>query len=205
MQPSREGLLKHVARAAELLRAGELVVYPTETFYALGALASSPSALARLIAAKGRPEGKSLPLIAADLAQVESVGFFEAPLARRIASRLWPGPLTLVIPARSGIAPELVAPDRTVAVRIPGSRVARSLALSAGGPLVSTSANPSGEAPPSSAEAVSPKILAAVAEILDGGQTPGGKPSTLVLIEDASFRVVREGAVSRSQIEEACR
>ena len=205
MGPSEEELRERVARAAELVRAGGLVVYPTETFYALGALAFSSSALARLASAKRRPLGKSLPLIAGDESQVERVAVLEGPLARRLASRVWPGPVTLVLPAVAHLPPELVAPDQTVAVRIPGSELARRLALESGGPLVSTSANLSGEPPPWRVESLSKELLAGVAGVLDGGPTPGGRPSTLVLVLRDSLRLVREGAVSLAEIEAACK
>jgi len=140
-----------------VLRRGGLVAYPTETFYGLGALARDRAALARLARAKLRPEGKPLPLLAADLAQVEEVAVV-TPEAARLAARFWPGPLTLVLAAVPGLDDAITAGTATVAIRVPGSDVARALARAAGGALVSTSANVSGEPPPADAAALSPAL-----------------------------------------------
>jgi L-threonylcarbamoyladenylate synthase len=183
-----------VEAAAAALRRGGIVAYPTETFYGLGALARDGAAVARLARAKGRPDGKPLPLLAADRAQVEEVALL-GPLAARLADAHWPGPLTLVLPARPGLAPEIAAGTATVGVRIPGSEVARALARAAGGAIVSTSANLSGEPPPRRAEELAPPLRGALDLVLDGGETPGGLPSTVVSVEGDAVRLVRDGAV----------
>ncbi|ABC82224.1 L-threonylcarbamoyladenylate synthase [Anaeromyxobacter dehalogenans] len=188
-----------IAAAAAVLRAGGIVVYPTETFYGLGALASDGAALARLAAAKLRPEGKPLPLVAADREQVDRVASLEGAAAR-LAGRLWPGPLTLVLPARPGLSEAITAGSGTVGVRIPGSEVARALARMAGGALVSTSANLSGGPPPDRVEALDAALRAAVDHVLDAGPTPGGLPSTVVAVAGEELRVVRPGAVSIEQV-----
>jgi L-threonylcarbamoyladenylate synthase len=141
--PLPPDLEDRVAAAADVLRRGGLVAYPTETFYGLGALARDAAALDRLAHAKLRPEGKPLPLLAADVAQVKEVALLEG-LASRLAARFWPGPLTLVLPAVPGLDAAITAGAGTVAVRVPGSEVARALARRAGGAIVSTSANLSG-------------------------------------------------------------
>ena len=198
-------LLARIAEAAALLRWGGLVAYPTETFYGLGALASHRGALARLAAAKLRPEGKPLPLLAGDLAQVERVASLAHPLARRLAQRFWPGPLTLVLPAAPDLDPLVTAGDATVAIRVPGSEVARALALAAGGALVSTSANLAGEPPPASAAALAPALRAALDGVLDGGPAPGGLPSTIAAVAGGALRCLRAGAVPWSEVERAAR
>jgi L-threonylcarbamoyladenylate synthase len=192
-------LARRVAAAADVLRRGGLVAYPTETFYGLGALAGDASALARLAAAKLRPEGKPLPLLAADLAQVEDVAEL-SPAARGLAAHFWPGPLTLVVPARPGLDPAITAGSGTVGIRVPGSEVARALAAAAGGAIVSTSANLSGEPPPCAAEALSPALRARLDGVLDGGATPGGLPSTVVVLDAAGPRLVRAGAVPFDEV-----
>ncbi len=188
-----------IAAAAAVLRRGGIVVYPTETFYGLGALARDASALARLARAKLRPEGKPLPLLAADLAQVEEVAVL-AGRAARVAGAFWPGPLTLVLPARAVLPAEITAGTGTVGIRVPGSAVARSLARAAGGALVSTSANPSGGPPPERVEQLSPALRALVDGVLDGGPAPGGLPSTVVAVEGEVVRLIRAGAVSFDRV-----
>ncbi|BDG01704.1 L-threonylcarbamoyladenylate synthase [Anaeromyxobacter oryzae] len=191
MHPELE---RRVAEAAAVLRAGGIVVYPTETFYGLGALSSAGDALDRLARAKLRPEGKPLPLLAADRAQVLAVATLEGAAAR-LADRFWPGPLTLVLPARPGLHPAITAGGATIGIRVPGSELARALAAAAGAPLVSTSANLSGGPPPDRVEALDPALRARVDHVLDAGPTPGGLASTVVLVEGEALRLVRAGAV----------
>jgi L-threonylcarbamoyladenylate synthase len=194
-----------VARAAETLRAGGVLAYPTETFYGLGALASDRAAVARLAAAKLRPDGKPLPLLAADLSQVAQVVARLEPAAQRLADALWPGPLTLVLPAAAWLAPEITAGTGTVAIRVPGSDVARRLARLAGGAIVSTSANVSGEPPPVAAYDLSPVLLGRIDGVLDAGPAPGGLASTIVALEGGVPRVLREGPISFARIQAALR
>ena len=202
MHPSLED---RIARAAETLRTGGVLAYPTETFYGLGALASDRAAVSRLAAAKLRPDGKPLPLLAADLSQVAQVVARLEPAAQRLADALWPGPLTLVLPAAAGIAPEITAGTGTVAIRVPGSDVARRLARLAGGAIVSTSANVSGEPPPVAAYDLSPVLLGRIDGVLDAGPAPGGLASTIVVLEDGAPRVLREGPISLARIAAALR
>jgi L-threonylcarbamoyladenylate synthase len=193
-------LARRIAEAAALLRAGGVVAYPTETFYGLGALASREDALLRLSAAKLRPDGKPLPLLAADEGQVREVAVLAEEVALRLAARFWPGPLTLVLAAREGLSRLVTAGDATVAIRVPGSEVARRLAAAAGGALVSTSANLSGEPPPVRSRDVSPGLLCRIDGVLDGGDTPGGLPSTIVAFDRGAVRLVRAGAVPWDEI-----
>jgi len=195
---------RDVATAAGALRRGELVVYPTETFYGLGALASLPEALARLAGAKLRPEGKPLPLVASDAAMAFTLWAEVPETARRLAERFWPGPLTLVGAAASGLPAALVQ-GGGVAVRVPGMELTRELSRLAGGPLVSTSANPAGGAPPSTAADLAPALLAQIDLVLDGGPTPGGLPSTVVAVRPTGARLLRAGAVPWSEIEASLR
>jgi L-threonylcarbamoyladenylate synthase len=192
------------ARAAAVLREGGICVYPTETFYGLGALLSRAAAIARLGAVKLRPEGKPLPLVAADAAAAFALWARLPPGAERLASRFWPGPLTLAAPAAPGIHPG-VAAQGTVAVRVPGSALARELCRLAGGAVISTSANLAGGDPPHRVEDLEPALLAQVDAVLDGGPTPGGRPSTVVALGDGPPRLIREGAVPWAEVEAALR
>jgi L-threonylcarbamoyladenylate synthase len=197
-------LLAALDAAAAVLRRGGIVAYPTETFYALGARADQPQALARLLEAKLRPEGKPLPLLAADAAQVRAVAVLDGPDAR-VAARLWPGPLTLVLPALRTLDPAVTAGSGTVGIRIPGSAVARELAARAGFALVSTSANPSGGPPPAQVADLDPALVARIDYVLDGGSTPGGLASTVVRIDGTAVQVLRQGPVSAQAVADALR
>jgi L-threonylcarbamoyladenylate synthase len=196
-------LERRVRAAAEALRRGGLVAYPTETFYGLGALARDAAAVERLSAAKGRPDGKPLPLLAGSRAQVDEVATLDGPAAR-LADAFWPGPLTLVLPARSGLPAE-IAGAGTVAVRVSGSEIARALALAAGGALVSTSANPADGPPPARPEDIDAALRARLDAVLDAGPVPGGAPSTIVAVDARGARLVREGAVPFGEVLAALR
>jgi L-threonylcarbamoyladenylate synthase len=196
---ARAEITRDVRRAAQVLREGGIVAYPTETFYGLGALASSRAALARLVAAKLRPEGKPLPLLAADRGMLCGVVASLDPAAAALADRFWPGPLTLVLPAVEGLPPEIAA-DGTVGVRVPGSPAARELSRLAGGPITSTSANPAGLPAPSRPSDLDPGLLRRIDAVLDGGETPGGLPSTVVAVERGAVRLLRAGAVPWEEV-----
>jgi L-threonylcarbamoyladenylate synthase len=190
---------RRIQAAAAVLRRGGVVVYPTETLYALGARADDAAALLRLARAKLRPEGKPLPLLAGDRDQVRRVARLEG-VAERVADRFWPGPLTLVLPAAPGLDAAVTAGTGTVGIRIPGSPVARALALRAGFALVSTSANPAGGPPPARVADLHPDLLAQVDHVLDGGPTPGGPPSTVVRVEGSIVHVLREGVIPAAAV-----
>lgn len=187
-----------VREAAEALRRGELIVYPTDTLYALGAVGLDPAAVGRLRAAKGREAGKALPLVAADVAQARSLWTRFPPAAQALAERFWPGPLTLVLEAAATVPREVMGGHGTLAIRVPALEVTRQLARAAGA-LVATSANlAGGEAPSGCAEAIA-AVGALAALALDAG--PGGRvPSTLVDLTQASPRLLREGALAWADV-----
>jgi L-threonylcarbamoyladenylate synthase len=193
-----------VHSVAEVLRRGGVVAYPTETFYGLGALARDAAAVRRLAGLKGRPDGKPLPLVAGDRAQVDAVALLDAA-AERLAGAFWPGPLTLVVPAQPGLPPEIDAGTGTVGVRIPGSELARELCLAAGGTLVSTSANPAGAPPPARPEDLDAALRERLDAVLDGGPAPGGAPSTVVEVNAGGVRLVRGGVVPFEEVLAALR
>jgi L-threonylcarbamoyladenylate synthase len=197
-------LSARVRAVAEVLRGGGIVAYPTETFYGLGALAREAAAVIRLAGAKGRPDGKPLPLVAADRAQVEEVAELD-DAAVRLAEVFWPGPLTLVLPARAGLPADITAGTGTVGIRVSGSEVARALAREAGGALVSTSANPAGGDPPRRAEDLAPDLRARLDAVLDAGPAPGGLPSTVVALERGAARLLRQGVVPFAEVLAALR
>ena len=181
------------------LKAGELVVYPTETFYAIGADAVSSSALRRLFGVKGREPGRPVGLIAADAAMAFSVAREVPSVARRLADAFWPGPLTLVMPARDEIADELTGPDG-VGVRVSPNAVARALSAGIGRPITATSANLSGEAPASTLENARTALGGKVKVYLEGGKLTASVPSTVVAVNRSGWKMVRVGAISEEQI-----
>jgi len=181
-------------QALAVLRAGGLLIYPTDTFYALGGLASSPEAALRVREAKGRPGGKALPLIVGDLEQAKGLAAIWPPAAERLARRFWPGPLSLVVPARPGLPEPLLGGASSLAVRVPGRGLPRRLALGAG-PLISTSANRSGEPAPVTCREAVASVGSFVDLALDGG--PGKDlPSTLVDLTGPEPRLLRAGVVA---------
>lgn len=182
-----------IAHASAVLRRGGVVVYPTDTFYGLAVDPRMPDAVARLFALKGRIGGQAPPLIACDEHQAEAAVHMDEP-AQRLARAFWPGPLSIVLAAREAICPDARAADGTIAVRVPASDVARALARTFGFCVTATSANRSGEPPSTSAAGVADMLASGVDFILDGGETPGGAPSTLVDVRGEP-RLVRAGAV----------
>jgi L-threonylcarbamoyladenylate synthase len=181
-----------IAAAAAALGRGEAVAYPTETFYGLGVAARAP-ALERLLAVKGREAEKGLSLLIADEAMLAEVVAEVSPRARALIAAHWPGPLTLALPARAGLPPALVK-DGCVAVRVSPHPVARALVAAFGGPVTATSANPAGQPPPTTAAAVL-AYFGDACLILDGGETPGGLPSTLARVRGDRVEVLRQGAL----------
>ena len=180
------------------LDAGELVVYPTETFYALGADATAPAALERLFAVKRREPGKPVALIVADLKMARRTVGEMPPAARRLARAFWPGPLTMVLPARRGeLPPALIGAGGGVGLRISSHPTARMLARRLGRPLTATSANLSGRPPASTVGQARAALGERVKVYLDGGTLGAVPASTVVTFEGNRLRVLRAGPISR--------
>lgn len=170
-----------IARAADLLRAGELVAFPTETVYGLGADATNGEAVARVFEAKGRPRFNPLIVHVPDADAAKAIAAFDDG-ADRLASAFWPGPLTLVLPVRgaTGISELVTAGLETVAVRVPEHPVAQALLRAAGRPLAAPSANPSGKVSPTTAAHVLEGLGGRIAAVVDGGPCAVGLESTIV-------------------------
>jgi L-threonylcarbamoyladenylate synthase len=181
--------------AARVLRAGGLVAFPTETFYGLGALALDAAAVARVFRAKGRPSDKPLLVLVDSVAMVERVAREVPDRARRLMARYWPGPLTLILPARPDLPVALTADTGTIGVRLSGHPVARALVAAVGAPVTAPSANPHGGASPRTADDVLAALGGSVDLVLDAGVTPGGAASTVLDLTRAPAVVLREGAV----------
>lgn len=181
-----------VSDAVAALRRGEVVAYPTETFYGLGVDAFSAQALERLRALKGRGEKAISVLIDGD-EMLARLCAEVPPRARALMDRYWPGALTLALPARPGL-PEALVADGCVAVRQSPHPLARALVAAFGGPVTTTSANRAGE-PPATTAAMVRAALGSGCHVLDGGATAGGAPSTLARVRGDSLEILRAGAI----------
>ena len=186
------------ARAVAVLQSGGLVAFPTDTVYGVGALAFNAGAVRSIYTAKDRSVEKAISVLIADPVDLSKVSLEVSEAAVRLASRFWPGPLTLVVVKHPDL-PETVSAAPTVGVRIPDHPVARAL-LRAAGPMAVTSANLSGQPSPSTAQEVFGQLGGRIALIIDGGQTPGGVPSTVVDCVEAEPRILRLGPVSDEEI-----
>jgi L-threonylcarbamoyladenylate synthase len=190
-----------IPRALEILRAGGLVAFPTDTVYGLGSLAFDQRAIESIYVAKDRPLEKAIPILIADVEDLDRVAVDIPALARRLAARFWPGPLTLVVPKRADL-PAAVSATSTVGVRVPDHETARAL-FRAAGPMAVTSANLSGQESPRTAGEVVRQLNGRIPLILDGGETRGGVPSTVVNVTGAEPLILRAGPVTLEQIKSA--
>jgi len=191
-----------LGQAARILRAGGLVVFPTETFYGLAVDPRQEDAVGRLFAVKKRQRQKAIPLLISRLEQLPEI-VTDIPAAYQpLIQRFWPGPLTLIFPAQSHLPRALTANLTTgtasIAVRQTSHPLARRLIDAFGFAITGTSANLSGQPPVSDLSLLDPKLAAACAMLLDGGSTPGGLSSTIVAIKNGKLTVLRQGAIELS-------
>ena len=185
-----------IALAANLLRAGEVVAFPTETVYGLGADATSEAALQRIFAAKERPLSDPLIVHLADASQLAEVARDIPPEAEQLAQRFWPGPLTLVLPRLARIPALVAAGGDTVGVRVPAHPVAQALLRAVGLPIAAPSANRFMHTSPTTAAHVLADLDGRIACILDGGPTTVGVESTVVDLTSSPPRLLRPGGVT---------
>jgi L-threonylcarbamoyladenylate synthase len=192
--------IQSLPEAIDALSAGELVVYPTETFYALGADALSSAALERLFALKGRDAAQLVALIAADRDAAFALAAEVPPAARRLAELFWPGPLTLVLPARPGLPAQIAGADQRVGVRVSPHPIARALTRALGRPITATSANLSGQPPARTLAEARAAFGDKVKVFLEGGRLTAAAPSTIVSVTPEEWTVVREGAIKEREL-----
>ena len=188
-----------VALAASLLTAGSLLIYPTDTLYALGGRVLDAAAGAAVRRAKGREEGKPLPLVAADLEQARVLCASWPEAADQLAARFWPGPLSLVVPAAPTVPADVTAGSGNIAVRVPDLELTRALCRQTGA-LVSTSANRAGGTPPINCADALEAVGAAAALALDAGRGRA-VASTIVDLTSTPPRLLRGGAIPWEEIE----
>ncbi len=194
-------LTTDVAKAAAALRAGKLVAFATETVYGLGGDATNDEAVARIFAAKGRPQFNPLITHVPSLAAARELGVFN-DVALKLAKAFWPGPLTLVVPRRADcpVSPLAGAGLDSLAIRVPGDAQARELLECAGVPVVAPSANPSGRLSPTTAEHVAEGLGDRIDLILDGGACPVGLESTVIACIDDRPVLLRPGGLAVEEI-----
>lgn len=190
-----------IARALEVLENGGLAAFPTDTVYGIGALAFDGEAVESIYIAKDRPIEKAIPVLLGDADDLEKVASSVPEMARRLAARFWPGPLTLVVPKKPNL-PKAVSATGTVGVRVPDHSMARAL-LRAAGPMAVTSANISAQQSPFTADEVFAQLQGRVALILDGGKTPGGVPSTVIDCTGTEPVLLRTGPLLLEEIKSA--
>jgi L-threonylcarbamoyladenylate synthase len=190
-----------ISRAAEILRSGGIVAFPTETVYGLGAGAFDERAVARVFEVKGRPRFDPLIVHIADAEWVERLAANFPPQAQKLADRFWPGPLTLVLPKTPAVPDLVTAGCPTVALRIPGHPLAQSLLRAADLPIAAPSANAFGRISPTSAAHVREQLGAAIDLVVDGGQCRIGIESTVVQVTDEGVTLLRFGGTTIEEIE----
>ncbi len=199
----RGDLERAIERAAEVLRAGGLVAFPTETVYGLGADAQDPAAIGRIYQAKGRPPTHPLIVHLASAAQLAEWVAEVPETARVLASRFWPGPLTLVLRRSPRVPLEATGGLETVAVRVPDHPVALALLAAFGGGITAPSANRFGSVSPTTAEHVRAELGDAVDFVVDGGPCQVGVESTIVDVTGETPSILRPGGVTREDLEAA--
>ena len=194
LQPTEENLLM----AAEIIKKGELVAFPTETVYGLGADGLNVEACKKIFAAKGRPSDKPLSLHVASIEMVEQVAKINSQ-AKKLFEAFCPGALTIILP-KNKIVPDFVTGKLSVGIRFPANDVALRLIRLSGVPIAAPSANLSGKTPPKTAQEVFENLSGRVEVILDGGQCQFGISSTIIDLTGSEPKILRHGAISEEKI-----
>jgi L-threonylcarbamoyladenylate synthase len=187
--------------ALQTLESGGLLAFPTDTVYGLAARVSDPTGIDRLYAVKGRDSAKAIPVLLSSPDDLPQVTAEMSITARRLAQRFWPGPLTLVVPRHPDL-PENLSNLPTIGVRMPDHPVALAL-MRRSGPLAVTSANRSGGENTCTAQEVQAQLDGLIELILDGGQTPGGMPSTVVDCTGQQLVILRQGPITAADLQQA--
>jgi L-threonylcarbamoyladenylate synthase len=188
-------------RAAEVVSAGGLVAFRTDTFYGLGADPLNREAVRALRALKGREEAKPVLIVVSDHELAERFMASRSRLFDLLSTRFWPGALTLVVAARAGVPVELTAGTGTVGIRLPADEAVRAFVRACGGALTATSANRAGQPPARSAAEVAAAFPTGLDLIADGGATRSEQPSTVIDVTGAEARLLRAGVVAWREVE----
>lgn len=190
----------NLSQAIASLERGDVVVFPTETVYGLGADALNPAAVEKVFQLKGRNPDTPIPIIVADQAMLKDLVEEIPPIARKLMERFWPGPLTLVLPAVPGTPKQLLNRTGGIGVRISSQPIATQLARELRRPLTATSANPSGQPAASTIEQAQNYFAGEIEIFLDGGKLPSKTGSSVVEVSDNRIKIIREGEISAVQL-----
>ncbi len=189
-------------RASQVVAAGGVVAFRTDTFYGLGADPFNRAALSQLNSLKGREGGKPILIVISDSRELDRFVANRSHVFNAVYERHWPGALTLVAAANEGIPEELTAGTATVGVRLPDDEEVREFVRACGGALTATSANTAGEPPARTAQEVADYFPEGLDLIVDSGLAVGGQPSTVLDVSWVGARLIREGVVSRRELQE---
>jgi L-threonylcarbamoyladenylate synthase len=191
-----------IGEAVAILKSGGVIAFPTETLYGLGADARNETAIEKIFEIKGRDFKNPILVVIGDRGHLKALAA-DIPLqARKLMDRFWPGPLTIVFRAAPPVSPKLTAGSGKIGIRLTSHPVAMAIAERLGGPLTATSANLSGAPECSSAAEVLSQLEGKLDGVVDGGQTPGGKGSTIVDITVIPEKILREGVIAASLIQD---
>lgn len=186
--------------AIEIFMAGGIIAYPTDTFYGLCVNPFNSDAVEALYRLKGRPSSSPMPLIIGGISMIRFVAKELPPQAIKLMKHFWPGPLTIVLKAADALPASVTAGTGTIGVRLPGCPRARRFSNTLGFPITSTSANPSGQKPPVTAEEVAGYFGGSISLIIDGGRLKGTKGSTIVDATGDELKLIREGEIPSTEI-----
>jgi len=186
---------KQIREAVTILKNGGVVAYPTDTVYGLGACMTDINAVDRIFQVKGRPKGMALPVLLADMKQIEKIVTDFTPAAQQLAKECFPGALTIILPKNDGVPDIITGGGKTIAFRIPNHPVPLAIVKGLGKPIVGTSANLSGHPSGLTAAAVREQIGDKIDMVIDGGKCPGGIESTVIDLSGEKPVIRRQGAI----------
>jgi L-threonylcarbamoyladenylate synthase len=193
--------LENLSAAVQVLKGGDVIVFPTETLYGLGADALNDAAVEKVFQLKGRDPRNPIPVLVADQEMLHTLVAKIPTVAQKLMDRYWPGPLTLVLPGRKNIPKPLCNPTGGIAVRISSQPIAALLIKGLGRPLTATSANPSGKEPARTLQEAKTYFADRVELFVDGGTLTSKSGSTVVEVIEDNVKVVREGEISASELQ----
>lgn len=189
----------NILRACELIKMGEVVSFPTETVYGIGADYRNRKACMAIYSVKGRPANKPLTIHVADMEQVERVAKISS-LAEKLFNAFCPGPLTIIMKKRDTVPDFVTCGNETVGIRFPNNKIARELIKNSGNPLVASSANLSDRVPPKTANEVHNNLNGRIKIILDGGECKLGISSTVIDVSTGALKILRSGTITLDDI-----